>query len=528
MKSFIPHISFTLLLGAALLLSCGKLPSAETSTEQPSQKGNATVQIEIGSAPQTKSAKDGDTMLNLRVWMVDSNNKVSYYASHTPNAVRDTVTFPDVVRGDYKLYFLANSTALSSYVAGSTIDDSFLKATLSLPSTSATYPTYSDTEGMPLSLTKTCSVGPGINRISAEIVRVCGQISVTLKNRTTDKAIYVTGVSLSKRSPSLGYLFQQDDHSSPSGTTYGELQSSSTLTRIEPGAENKMISCYLFESCDDASTLSLSIAGGIYEKDDTTVPTVTTVTKSGYKTTGDDDNTIISTSKTYFIASASSPRQFLKADKDGNLAIEDVGSDAELFAKSDITNYLWQFSSTSSPEVKNVGTKKYITISVSVSREWSGWSGYTYSATSSFSFSTSSQSLSTSTATGRQFYDSDSYNSSSRYDSYYSYLYNNNGTIGVTDPVTSTSSATNTGWYLREATAYEYTVEGLSPDPLDDFDRTSPLSYTDSYGIIQPLEKVCRNDKVNIIVNLFYNPQTSTFDFEVEPWTEKNNETTFD
>ncbi len=531
MKSFIPHISFTLLLGAALLLSCGKLPSAETSTEQPSQKGNATVQIEIGSAPQTKSAKDGDTMLNLRVWMVDSNNKVSYYASHTPNAVRDTVTFPDVVRGDYKLYFLANSTALSSYVAGSTIDDSFLKATLSLPSTSATYPTYSDTEGMPLSLTKTCSVGPGINRISAEIVRVCGQISVTLKNRTTDKAIYVTGVSLSKRSPSLGYLFQQDDHSSPTGTTYGELQSSSTLTRIEPGAENKMINCYLFENCGDASTLILSLAGGIYEKDVTTDPTVTTVTKTGYKTTGEDTNTNIDTSKSYFLASASSPRQFLKADEDGNLAIEDVGSDAELFAKSDIANYLWQFSSTTSPAVKNVGTGKYITISVSVSVSRSGyfWNyTYTYSATSSLSFSTSSQSLSTSTSTGMQFYIKDrntQYENNAPY--YYSYLCND-GKVGITDPSTSTSSDANTGWYLREATTYEYTVKKLTPDPLADFDRNAPLTYTDSYGIVQPLQKICRNDKVDIIVNLFYNPLKSTFDFQVEPWSTKTNETTFD
>ena len=525
MKSFIPHISFTLLLGAALLLSCGKLPSAETSPEQPSEKGNATVQIEIGSAPQTKSAKDGDTMLNLRVWMVDSNNKVSYYASHTPNAVRDTVTFPDVVRGDYKLYFLANSTALSSYVAGSTIDDSFLKATLSLPSTSATYPTYSDTEGMPLSLTKTCSVGPGINRISAEIVRVCGQISVTLKNRTTDKAIYVTGVSLSKRSPSLGYLFQQDDHSSPTGTTYGELQSSSALTRIEPGAENKMISCYLFESCADVTdTLRLSVAGNLYEKDE--YPTVTTVTKSSYKTTGSTTNTTIgSTSKYYFLASASSQRQFLKANStSGALEIEDVGTDNELFVKDDITNYLWQFGSTgSSTTVKNVGKGTYININ---------FSGSGRSRTATASLGSSSQSLPTSTSTGMQFYNTYDYTSRSGWQTttitYYSYLYNNSGKIGATSSSASTSSATNTGWYLREATAYEYTVTGLSPDPLDDFDRTSPLSYTDSYGIIQPLEKVCRNDKVNIIVNLFYNPQTSTFDFEVEPWTEKNNETTFD
>ncbi len=499
MKSFIPHISLSVLLwGAALLSSCGKLPSAENSAEQAHQNGKATVQIEIGSAPATKSAKDGDTMVNLRVWMVDGNGKVSQYASHTPNAVRDTVTFQDVVRGDYTLYFLANSTALSSYVAGSTIDNSFLKATLALPSSSSTYPIYSDTEGMPLSLMKTCNVGAGVNRISAEIVRVCGQINVTLKNRTTDKAIYVSGVSLSKRSPSLGYIFQQDDHSSPTGTTYGALQSSSALTRIEPGEESKMLSCCLFESCADVTdTLRLSVAGGLYEP---SVTSVSYTTASGYEATGSTTNTTINTSSYYFIANAYSQRQFLVADSNGSLAISDVGSDDELFAKNDITNYLWQFSTTSSPTtLKNVGTGKYLSISK-------------YSA----SLSDSSSSVYTGTETGCYFgYKTNSY--SRTY-----YLYDNSGTLEVS----RNANATQRGWYLREATPF--TTQVLSPTPTKKLSRTSPLSYTDSYGIIQPLEKVCRNDKVEIIVNIFYNPHTSSFDFEVEPWTEKDNETTFD
>ena len=549
MRTFIQHIRFSALLlpaVAAIALSCGKLQSPEGNGG--SRDGDATVQIAISSAPltkaedgSTKNAKDGDKMNNLRVWMVDGSNKVSAYASSaitgevtfSTDATTATVTFDNVTRGNYTLYLLANdNTSLTSYGKGSTIDDNFKKAALSLPSGS-TYPSYSDSEGMPLSLKKSISVGPGKNSISAEIVRVCGQINVTIKNRTKDKALYISSVSLSDRSPNKGYVFQQDDHSSPTGTTQGNLASNENLTRIEPGAENKMINCYLFENCGDASTLILSLAGGIYEKDVTTDPTVTTVTKTGYKTTGEDTNTNIDTSKSYFLASASNPRQFLMADSDGNLAIEDIGTDAELFAKSDIKNYLWQFSSTSSPAVKNVGTNKYINISVSVSvsRDWD-WDRrrytYTYSASSSLSFSTSQQSISTSTSTGRQFYNrakNTEYNQDSGY--YYSYLCNN-GKIGITDPSTSTSTARNTGWYLREATTYEYTAKELNPKPLAPFDRTAGLTYTDSYGEIQPLTKVCRNDKVEIIVNLFYNPLTSSFDFKVEPWREKTNQTTFD
>ncbi len=519
MKAFIGHIRFSALLFpavAALLLSCGKLQPSGGNGGDSGQDGDATVQIVISSAPDTRSAKDGDVMKNLRVWMVDGSNKVSEYASSTntgevtfsDDAKTATVTFSDVVRGDYTLYLLANdATSLISYVRDNTIDDSFTKAALSLPSGSTTYPTYSDDAGMPLSLVKKVSVGPGVNRISAEIVRVCGQVNVTINNRTTDRPIYITGVSLSKRSPSSGYVFQQDDHSSPTGTTQSDLASNTTLTRLDPGKGSTMLSCYLFENCSGTDALSLSIAGGIYDKVYSGAPTTTDVTVSSYKATGDKKNIAINTSNYYFLASASNPIQFLMADSDDNLTIDDVGSDDELFVKDDVASYLWQFSSTDSPSIKNIGKNTYINITANGS-------------SASYSLGSSSQNLSTSTATGRQFY--------YYYYYYYYYIYNNSGKIGITESSTSTSSAVNTGWYLREATSYTYTKKKLSPDPLYDFMRTVALTYTDSYGEVQPLTKVCRNDKVDIIVNLFYNPLTSSFDFQVEPWRTKTNQTTFD
>ncbi len=514
MKTFVQNIYklLTIFLGVSALIlpsSCGKLPSGDEGGASENGKGDASVVIKVASAPSTKSAKDGDLMVNLRVWMVDSEGKVSQYASLSPNAAEQEVTFKDVIRGDYILYFLANSTELSSYVKGSSVDDSFKKATLSLGS-GTTSPSYSDSEGMPLSLVKECSVGPGVNRVSAEIVRVCGRIKVTVKNRTQDNEIHITSVRLSGKNPNLDYVFQQDDHSSPSGTTYGAFSGNSNLTRIEPGKDDTILSCYLFESCNNTTdTLKLSINGQIFDSGVTPTP----VSKNGYQATGNSTNTSINTSSYYFIASASSPMQFLKATNSTTLALEDVGSDEELFVKDNIENYLWKFSSTgTSTALQNVGTGSYV--SVSISRSWS-W-GYSYSA--SYGFSSSSSTLSTSTSTGRQFY-------STNYDRY-SYLYNNSGVIGVTSPSTSVSTATNTGWYLREATPYSYT--SWSPSPVKNFSNTSPLTYTDEYGIIQPLKKVCRNDSVEVVVNMFYNPITSTFDFQVESWRSVNNETTFD
>ncbi len=508
MRVTVQHIRFPFLLlvcALTVLYSCVKQPSSQGDDD--SQKGD--VVIKISSAPGTRSAKDGDVMVNLRVWMVDGGGTVRQYASLTPNAPEATVTFTDVTRGDYTLYFLANSTALSGYAQGSTIDDTFLKSTLSLSGGSLS-PEYSDSEGMPLSLKKECSIGPGVNRISAEIVRVCALVNITVKNRSADKALYITSMGLSDRNPSSGYVFAQDDHSSPSGTTYGAFPSTSSMTRIEPSDESKVLSFYLFESCNAADAISLSLNGALYDKD----ITVSSVDKTGYHATGDATNTNINTSSLYFLASASSPRQFLYADG-SSPALKDVGSDEELFVKSDVTSYLWQFGSAaaSSTTVKNVGTGNYLNISISRS-------GNSYS--SSYSLSNSSTSLSTSTSTGRKFYATYSRGSSNRY----SYLYNNSGVIGVTSPSTSTSSAANTGWYLREAT--EYTYQALSPDPEKAINVTTPLTYTDSYGIAQPLTSICRNDRLEVVVNVFYNPVTGTFDFRVESWRTKDNRTTFD
>ena len=509
MRVSLQHIHFSILLfvcALTALYSCEKQPSSQGGEDV--QTGDLV--INISSAPTTKSAKDGDEMVNLRVWMVNGSNKVVKYASLTPGAATATVTFDKVDRGAYTLYFLANSTALSGYVEGSTIDSAFLKATLSLGSGAAS-PVYSDSEGMPLSLIQKCSIGPGVNRISAEIVRVCGLVNITIKNRTTDYALYITSVSLNQKNPSSGYVFAQDDHSSPSGTTYKEFPSTTSFTRIEPTEESQTLSFYLFEDCNSTEAFSLILAGGIYEKDETVTP----VDKTSYQATGSASNTTINTSKYYFLASASSQRQFLMADSSGALAIEDVGTDAELFVKSDIENYFWQFGSTgTSTSVKNVGKGTYLGITITRS----GFNSYR----SSYSLSNTSGTLYTGTSIGRQFYDTNTSNYSTRY----SYLYNNSGVVGVTNPSTSTSSATNTGWYLREATQYTYQV--LSPEAEKDFINTTSLTYTDRYGIAQPLTSICRNDRLEVVVNVFYNPINSTFDFQVESWRTVNNETTFD
>ena len=58
--------------------------------------------------------------------------------------------------------------------------------------------------------------------------------------------------------------------------------------------------------------------------------------------------------------------------------------------------------------------------------------------------------------------------------------------------------------------------------------NVSSIDYIDDFGISVPLTDICRNEDVNVIINVFYNPEYASVYFEVSGWTEISNETTFD
>ncbi|MGM9752922.1 MAG: hypothetical protein ACI3ZK_02565, partial [Candidatus Cryptobacteroides sp.] len=62
------------------------------------------------------------------------------------------------------------------------------------------------------------------------------------------------------------------------------------------------------------------------------------------------------------------------------------------------------------------------------------------------------------------------------------------------------------------------------------FDKTiSSLNYINKYGTPVPLEQIYRNQDVQIVVNIHYNPNSGVLFFETSNWVdESDNETTFD
>ena len=467
---------------AAILLasSCERL----TPSTPPGEGDALQISIVSGNG-ETKSAKDGDLMNNLRVWMVkDGESVVDQYASLTPGAASAKVSFDPISRGDYTIYIVANSTALGSYEKGSTIDDAFLKQTL--PTLVDKRPPFTDETGMPLSLVKKVSVGPGVNRISAELLRVCGRIRITLLNKTADKAIFLSVATLNDQNPSSGYLFFAD-HAVPAGTSYGPFASQAGTIRIAPGKEDTVLDQYLYESGKGTETLRLKLKGGLFGSD------VTSVTeKTSYEAGG--NGYTYSAGKRYLIANGSDQRFFLKADASG-VGLEYVGRDNELLVKTDIENYLWSFSSSgASPQIKNIGQNKYLQLS------------YYYASLSNYPTT-----VNTSTDNGAiRFY---------RYSPYY--LYKNNGSVDVDyNPTGQTAK-----WYLREVTTSDSPLfVGADRDIIID----EPVTYIDDYGIPVPLNDICRNDAIDIKVHVFYNETYERFYFEVQPWDNKNSDTTFD
>ena len=484
------------LLAAFALTACEKTPQAS------GDKGELV--INIGQA-STRSAKDEDTMNSLKVWMFKDGK--SQYKEVNPQAAQATVTFDNMARGEYDLYILANDPG--SYGENSTEAD--LNAA-TLPALTDNRPPFSDDKPMPLSLIKKVSIGPGKNVIDAQLLRVCGRVRVTVRNKAEDKKVFISQLSLTDKNPSTGYLFPRDG-AAPDGTQYGEFSNFENITGIEPGKEAQILDTYLYET-GTVDAIGLSFTGGLFDKDYSGTPSVKVETVNRYGMEGSETDTTIDPGEEYFIASASNPRFFLGADADNELDIKQFGTDDELIFYSDATKYLWGFSSSSSStQMQNFETKQYLTIPTDSNKVPS--------------LTDTPSTISTGTNDGRYFY---SYSSSGgRWPTYYYYyLSNNNGEPGISKSKSSTPGSTEK-WYLRKATGASTvtirTLEGAEKD----IDVTRPfLTRINSYGSTDKITGISRNEDLNVVVNIYYSTKLGAFTFEVQGWTQKSTGTSFD
>ena len=525
MRAFAKYGMWTVIL--LLAFACKKENSPEVI-----QDGTGSLVLNIGSSTKAGTAADGDKMNNLHVWVTDKSDVVVRYASWTGSdnglvtmdATHATakVSISNINRGEYNIYIIANAPSSFTFPAvGNTIGDTFKKFVLNLPDGSLK-PDFG-TGGMPLTLISSVSISPGKNVLNAELVRVCGRIRVSVRNHTSAKNIFLQSVKLGAHNPDRGYLFHQNGHAVPDGTKYRDFVSidngdGKTVTSyIKPGTMETVIDQYIFETGLDAvANMSLSFSGGIFAQN--TVSAVVKAAKMDVYSPGKEfagfyQNNIASAD--YFIIRNSGDNYFLRSNGSGMKQYYH-NTVEELLASNEVERYFWTFDVKSYVassrygnsvvnSIKNVFEGKYVNISTT------DYDPVTLSYTA--------QSLIVGTQLPGMLI---RYNDR-QYKVYCSYT---NG-----DDVRSRYYTNNENfvyWKMIPVTKKQEDVLTFTGAEKDFHKKVSSIDYIDDFGISVPLTDICRNEDVNVIINVFYNPEYASVYFEVSGWTKISNETTFD
>lgn len=488
---------FLLLIFFISLIGCSKNPHTTES-------GSGNIEISI-TLPATKSARSEDEIKSLRIWLVDKDGKIARVitsAAGSPAEGVDGITmtgmgtasaqFINVERASYTLYFVANSDALSSYTAGAKIDDAFKNATIDYE-----YGIY----GMPLSVVKEIHVVPGKNMISASLVRICAKIHVTVRNSTLDKMIWIKDISLNDIRPDKTYLFEQDSFFP--GAVYEELEKMTTAIGLAPNTEMTYPAVYLFET-DKAP--GIKIRGGVFAGTQTSEPNVITKDISSYSF--EETSESLSTGTRYLVMNKSM-RYLLKGHQSGSVGIDFLasgdGPKNHLLASSDIEDYIWTYESQYMPwqvttyrDLKNLGQNKYLRNS----------SGKLYLSTSIDDFDVIGDKTNGYTISSGG-----------------NYIWNNAGTLDFNNR----GKSPHYQWYFYKVNSVTTTEEVFDgAEALINY-ANNDLSHIDpDLGVAVPLQRIKRNESIDIRVNIFFNKNTGKLNFETEIWKTVDNETTFD
>ena len=479
--------------------------------------GESTISITLNTESVTKAgtAKDGDVMNNVYLWIADGSGKIVYKGSFVGTTVSGdkfsfqmeddkksaTAQFENVERGDYTMYIAANLPASLSSLAAKTTTDAAALIDAVLPELNTSQrPPYDDASGMPLSMRQTIHIGPGVNKIETQLVRVCGRIRITVRNMTTDKNIFIQSLKLTDKNPSTGYLFHKDDHGIPTKTTFGKFDSfgltGTTATRyIAPGDKDTYIDQYLYETgLTGMGTLGFEIIGGIYEKSVTNaeveyIETTTYQAGTDYLIKNASGNFYLNAKGTDLYASSMNPDE-----------LPDAG----------LKSYIWNFSNNGP-----IGTDLRVCLYNVGTRSFMSLTDYPYTIGMSDDVGTKIRAFVRTGADGLELSPSTTS---------WNVLYFEGSKLEVKYYSTSSKNY----WKLIPLTKTGSAGKQLK-DALKVFNRVnSSISYIDQYGLPVTLEHICRNDDVNVIINVFYSSESGVLYFKVEDWEDVSNETTFD
>ncbi len=537
-----------LAFGLLLLTSCLN----ELQGDREEATGPSNIVLNIATKPQTKlgAASDGDVMSNLHIWLVYGTTVKGYLCQDDAECKitgsTATATFNNVSRGACTLYLVANlpddSTLPTAFGVGSTITDDFLKYVL--PEVVNYEPPFGDsTPGMPLSASVSLSVGAGTNRVSAELVRTCAKLSITVRNNTTNNTIILKDLIFTNKNPNVGYLFEQSDYSIPDAASFGPFMSithsSGAVSDVIPqGGERTYIQQYMYETATKgAAELGFEIVGGLFPKGTESAQLKTT--PAHHDPVGDNPVSSINSGlkeNEYYLIKNSVSDYFLYYDSvNKQLKAKEIALSSLLeMNDKDLKPYKWNISTD--------GT------SISEIVDWSTINISTTDGTISLTNDGKDKVISAgySTEGGFRFYNGIVTGKKQKYVvNTYTLQVTESGDVNtsrITKEVKSNKTPALSGYVDDEKSCYfqlykvtfveESEAKLVGPDgTLADvyFDKTiSSLNYINKYGIPVPLKQIRRNQDVKIVVNIHYNPNSGVLFFETSDWVDDENETTFD
>lgn len=492
-------------LAAAFLalsaISCAKDTPAKDKPVYGEGEGNLHISFSTAGTTKAGTAQEGDIIKTGRLWLIDADDNVMrFYSEDNINVASGEATIKNIKRGVYTLCILANCKELDSYVTGSKIDDGF-KRKLLTPISDGSAPAFTEEAGMPCSAVIHQEITVGENYVEAHLLRCVGRISIRIRNNIGDSKIAIGSVGLSKNNPSTGYLFEPLDGSVPPAVTNLAFKELTGITTIAPYETKEVYDSYLYEI--DASTaangITFDLLGGIYDaavRDEDISIAYRTQYNFGnnLSTLGD-----VSGNK-YLIRSVESSTHYVGTTGSG-VGTGEFTEDSELKHSKDTPNYLWEFVGNSgSAKLKNVKTGSYLDEDLNMIADESKAQTFTITNNAGkFLFGYTWLSL--------------------KY-----YMTYDAGNLSVKRNNTSTTAQ----WYLRlldESSINEpYFENALREIPRE----ARPIHYVDKYGAHNKLERIDRNEHITVTVNIFYNREMGEFKFEVEGWSGKDSETTFD
>ena len=510
MRGFLQHIAL-LCCGMLLISGCHDDDWAPQETQQ----GNASLQIVVRSAAnatrgiqeladdgimsEEERYVDGQAMYRLCVCLKDGDNVVATtILEPTDTRFSDDNTEAVIVFDNldysrtYQLYAVAN------YGDHGTLQGALRNFDVTAVATDYTVSASSDnlcnkSTPYPISLMQEIKLNPGANSISAQLLRTFSRVRINVRNQSAHANLFVTDFRFANQfAQSSANLFTEGG----TATVSPVVNSNGAVTPFEAGisipkidaqgnvSEKTIFDCYMLESAGGNYKFSLHLNCG-----DGAVKEVFKVS-----TTALTNHNNIEDGGMYVLYNTDSKR-YIYTDGTKMLAGVSYLVNGELN-----NNYVWRFNRTSGSNymLESLGSTGYYARSSAV---------------------TNSQVPMTVTPTSSDYFMASTSGTSIRFQS------------------TSTR-----GYYLQ---VQNYAVSGATSSNRRNFQLFQVLTETEgsgvahnaevpirvidkNTGVANQIERIRRNDFLEILVNVTYNEKTGNIQFEVANWDEVNGDVTFD